>query len=294
MKYTKRYRDRANENCGIYMIRNVINGKVYIGQSKNIYWRWISHKSALSHNRCENPHFQFAWNKYGEDNFEFLVIELCDESMLDCREIYWINKYDAVNCGYNIKEGGERHSGWKMTPEQRKHISDALKGRLRSRKHCRNISLAKKEYFKDHISPNCVPVVCLNTGERFRSGRDANQKYPSADVSALFKCCNGKLLSCGKLDNGKPLVWAYESDYIKMSQSEISHRLQYNSGVASGNSQRKAVKCITTGEQFLSCKDAASHYNISVSNLNGCLKGRQNSAGRDPATNRPLYWAYIG
>lgn len=294
LEHTEKYSDRVSSNCGIYMIRNTKNGKVYIGQSKNIHWRWMSHKSALNHGRNENPHFQYAWNKYGQDAFEFSIIELCEESLLDSREIYWIEKYNATVDGYNIKDGGNRHSGWKMTDDQRARISEALKGRVRTPEHCKNISLARKEYCKTHVLPNTSPVVCLNTGERFASATAAHKKYPSADISALLACCKGGHLSCGKTPDGVPLVWAYANEYSHMSDDEVAHRLYYNSGVASGHKQRKSIVCLTSGIHFESCADAAEYYNISVSNLNGCLKGRQKTAGKDPDTKEPLYWAYCG
>jgi group I intron endonuclease len=67
---------------GIYKIVNKINGKYYIGSSKNIYKRWSNHKLLLKQNIHPNKHFQSAWNQYGRDNFEFNIIEKIDESQL--------------------------------------------------------------------------------------------------------------------------------------------------------------------------------------------------------------------
>lgn len=94
--------------CGIYKITNKINNKVYIGQSKDIYKRWIQHKTQLDREVKENSHFQNAWNKYGKENFRFKVIEKCHEDDLNNREIYWINEYNSFdsNYGYNKTTGG--------------------------------------------------------------------------------------------------------------------------------------------------------------------------------------------
>ena len=59
---------------GIYKIVNKINGKYYVGSSKDVInYRWIHHKRALRSNRHKNDYLQNAWNKYGEDNFEIII-----------------------------------------------------------------------------------------------------------------------------------------------------------------------------------------------------------------------------
>lgn len=93
--------------CGIYCINNIINNKKYIGQSININKRWKSHISALNNNRHYNFHLQQAWNKYGSKNFEFNVIEICDKSLLNEREVYWIEKFNSLELGYNATMGGD-------------------------------------------------------------------------------------------------------------------------------------------------------------------------------------------
>ena len=63
------------QNCGIYIIQNLVNENIYIGSSINIKRRFSQHKSTLRHNTHKNKHLQNAWNKYGEDNFEFIILE---------------------------------------------------------------------------------------------------------------------------------------------------------------------------------------------------------------------------
>ncbi len=91
---------------GIYKITNVINNKVYIGSSKDIYRRWIQHKNKLNHNKHLNRHLQFAWNKYGEENFTFEIIELCDEESLLINEQKWYEYYNSGEdkYGYNLSK----------------------------------------------------------------------------------------------------------------------------------------------------------------------------------------------
>lgn len=75
-------------NSGIYIIRNLANDKVYIGKSKNIKQRKNTHFSALKLNKHNNQHLQNSYNKYGKNNFEFDVLEYCEESLLPTKD--WI------------------------------------------------------------------------------------------------------------------------------------------------------------------------------------------------------------
>lgn len=66
---------------GIYSIKNKVNGKIYIGQSTDIIDRLRHHLSELRHNRHSNSYLQRSFNKYGEENFEFDVVEECLETI---------------------------------------------------------------------------------------------------------------------------------------------------------------------------------------------------------------------
>ncbi len=95
-----------NRICGIYKITNHINGKVYIGSSVNISARWNMHIWSLNTKciKC-NKRLQNAWNKYGQNNFSFKILQECDEELLLINETYWIKFYNSnePNNGYNIE-----------------------------------------------------------------------------------------------------------------------------------------------------------------------------------------------
>lgn len=92
--------------CGIYKITNIINNKVYIGSSKDIYKRWLQHKNHLNQHTHRNRFLQFAWDKYGERNFLFEIIEICNENDLFINEQKWYDYYNSGDCnfGYNLSK----------------------------------------------------------------------------------------------------------------------------------------------------------------------------------------------
>lgn len=83
---------------GIYKITNTINGKCYIGQSIDIVRRWRQHRTDY---QTEEKVLYQAMRKYGFENFSFEVLEECKATVLDERELFWINEYDSYNNGYN-------------------------------------------------------------------------------------------------------------------------------------------------------------------------------------------------
>jgi len=92
-------------NAGIYCIENIINKKVYIGQSKNVKRRLNKHKALLRMNKHHNAHLQYSYNKYGRENFSFRILEKTDDlKSLNELENKWIAHYKSfagVN-GYNV------------------------------------------------------------------------------------------------------------------------------------------------------------------------------------------------
>lgn len=96
---------------GIYIIKNKINEKIYIGSSFNINNRFKQHKYLLMNNKHKNKYLQNAWNKYGEYNFEFSIIKetvLDRNSLLKLEQDYIdvINKKLIYNLTFIAKGGG--------------------------------------------------------------------------------------------------------------------------------------------------------------------------------------------
>lgn len=134
-------------NSGIYKIINKVNGKYYVGRSANLIRRWIDHKKSLNGGYHKNAHLQSAWNKYGADAFEFVVIEYIDESLLKEIEQKYINKFiedrkNGIDDCYNISESSE--SGGFISEEVNKKISEAKKGKTLTIESRQKISKSNK------------------------------------------------------------------------------------------------------------------------------------------------------
>lgn len=90
----------------IYIIKNTVNGKVYIGQTRvSVDLRWKEH---LRHAQYGDQVINRAMRKYGVDKFYIETLEICDVSIIDEREIYYIDLFDSTNKtkGYNVSLGG--------------------------------------------------------------------------------------------------------------------------------------------------------------------------------------------
>jgi group I intron endonuclease len=154
---------------GIYCIENSINGKMYIGSSKNIKRRWHEHLSELRLGHHDNDYLQKSYNKYGKDIFFFYVMdEIPEDELSDAEDIY-IRYYDTRESGYNLVNGGNRNRRLKFTKESRKRLSKAQMGKVHTQDHknrtSRSVSISKIGTKPKFGSNNHVGVY-LNKNKR--------------------------------------------------------------------------------------------------------------------------------
>ena len=83
--------------AGVYIIKNLINNKVYVGSSINLNNRNYKHFWMLDKNIHDNFHLQQSFNKYGKSNFKFEICEICNVTELINKENYYINKYKSIH-----------------------------------------------------------------------------------------------------------------------------------------------------------------------------------------------------
>lgn len=224
---------QTENKTGIYCIENITTNKKYIGQSIDVNDRWRRHKSELIHKTHCNDYLQNAWNKYGEDDFKFYVLEYCKNIELNERENYYISLYDTLdhNYGYNLKSGGQ-NGGSTVSDYVRKKMSKSVK-----QSYLNNVNLKEKRkkdalnqwsnpeikskiiginngmYGKHHTeesrqkistsrkgipSPrkNTTPVFCIELNQKFNDATTAAKEL-SLDSSGILKVCQGKRKTCG-------------------------------------------------------------------------------------------------
>ena len=110
-------------DSGVYLIKNTVSGKFYVGSSGTLSERLRSHLRMLRRNDHDNRHLQHSWNKHGEDKFEFSVLETCHPEKCIEREQHWIDKLRAVELGYNVCPVAESRRGAKLREETKRQMS---------------------------------------------------------------------------------------------------------------------------------------------------------------------------
>lgn len=131
----------------IYKHTNKINGKSYIGQTKQtLDRRWRNGIGYTKDN--QDTHFARAIKKYGWDNFihEVLEEDIMSIEIANQRETFWIKFYDSVNNGYNANYGGDSRL-W--SEESRIKASISHKGKHLSKIHLENLIKAVRLAAKD-------------------------------------------------------------------------------------------------------------------------------------------------
>lgn len=226
---------------GIYQIKNLINGHIYIGSSDNIKNRWSSHKHYLNRNSHHSHYLQNAWNKYGVENFEFSVLEYVsiEYNLLEIEQYY----IDWMNPDYNMCQIAGSVKGIKFSEERKKTISDMQIQKWKSRSQDERLRISNilvessKEYWKSpdartqqserrtryFMSPEsriansmsqkkrfsdggihakCKKIICVETGKIYSSGQEAYR-----DTGIDYR--NISAVVCGKRKTTGGFHWRF-------------------------------------------------------------------------------------
>ena len=204
---------------GIYKIENLVNHKVYIGQSIDIEKRYKEHlrsgqpdKYSLKSERDKKCPIHLAMQKYGVENFELTILQECKKEEMDDLEIYYIKKYRSLDkkFGYNISPGGqnhvgdvgEKHSQAKLTQKEVWDIKKKLKN-----------GMTTKEISKDYPFISKSTISMINNGHIWK---EDGELYPIfIQKSGTFGQNNGN----SKVNEQE--VMEIRQDYVNKSFSDV-------------------------------------------------------------------------
>lgn len=142
------------KESGIYCIEHRASGKRYVGSAANLDRRFKKHIKQLENGTHHSPKLQAAWNKYGADAFDFIILLLCPVDQLLQREQEELDILDTVEFGYNISrfadapmrgrsQSEETKAKMRESHKNRAPISEETRERLRESARLRE--KAKKE-----------------------------------------------------------------------------------------------------------------------------------------------------
>lgn len=169
----------------IYKITNIINGDNYVGSCKTPRIRWINHKSRLKLGSHHSQYLQYAYNKYGKENFLFEVIEECQEHEKIERENYHMQ---LNNCAYNMCKVAT-YKGRVMA------MSEEIKEKIRSKTYRRKV-------YQFALDGTFI--------QTFDSVKAAMRKYNIKSNAHIIDCCRGKRATACKFR------WSYTSEVLML------------------------------------------------------------------------------
>lgn len=126
---------------GIYIIKNLITNKVYIGSTtRDFIKRWSIHRVFLRNGNHHSIRLQNSWNKHGEQNFSFEILEIVeDKNLIIEKENYYLDYYKSYDkhYGYNICKSAHENPMTKVSNGNCKH---GMFGKTHSEKSRKKIS----------------------------------------------------------------------------------------------------------------------------------------------------------
>ena len=156
---------------GIYKISNIVDGKIYIGSAVDLAKRRNRHLHYLRKGCHHSPHLQRAFNKFGEINFTFDVIEYCEPDALIQREQAAFDKFSPH---YNVEKVAGSRRGRGHSVETRARMSASQTGKINgppsieTRNKISAAQLGKKRGpYRPRTAEHCAAISAALTGKKF-------------------------------------------------------------------------------------------------------------------------------
>lgn len=247
---------------GVYMVKNLVNKKIYIGQSIDIEKRWLQHKYGNS-----GIVITKSIKKYGLKNFEFTILEIVDGNLINSEiieqliviEQKWMDKYKSYDklFGYNINKTSKPNK----TPKKGQHFGELISKIKIEMNHCGK------------------PIIQYSlNGEKISEWKSAADVERNLNFSA--ENISASCLKKSKTSNG--FIWRFQDDVLTIDEI-------INSTIKKRN-RKKVLQMGVNNEPlniFNSLKDAGDFLNIKCTgNITHACKG-------DMKTYKGYKWKYI-
>lgn len=201
----------------IYKITNLINNKIYIGQTiQSLNSRISKHLSAKDGYRPLTK----AIRKYGKDNFKIEIIDWANhQTELNYKEWLWIHRLNTIAPnGYNLKDGGRNGA---ISEKQKKAISLSNSKRLWTEEAKSKISLANKGRKREYTPLETRKILSSNTKKQW-ANKEIRDKMQSALTVSIRKSCGVKVVD---ITNGKIYETATDAE-LDNNTKNIHHHLK--------------------------------------------------------------------
>lgn len=209
-----------NKTTGIYIIKNSIDSRVYIGQSINVEKRILEHTYSLHSNKHSNRKLNNFVTKYGFDKISFELLEKCDKQDLNKLEIKWIEFYNSKNNGFNCTDGGEDNP--MNHEENRKKVSEALLGRKKSDEWIKKI-ISNRDIEKTKSSRIKSGITKYVYAYDARTGVKLWECYGFNEMAKIFKVNESNIRQCvnGKMKSAKGIHYSTEIKSTDMVLNDV-------------------------------------------------------------------------
>ncbi len=237
---------------GIYKITNLQTNQAYYGSSNNVEKRLNSHKSKLKRGIHDNRFLQRSYDKYGLDNFSFIIVEITTKENLLITEQKYIDTYfDKGKKCFNLNPLAESSAGRMYSEETKKDFKEKSPRGTSHWNYGKNLSKQTRE-----------KISKANTGK-------------THSVETLKKMSEAKM--------GKS--WGNHSENTKQKMSDQKNGSLNPMYGLSGSKHPKSIKIIQLDLNdneimiFSSLKEAEEKTGISFKAISLCINGKTKTSG---------------
>lgn len=216
----------------IYILQNIINQKIYVGQTRNPKNRWRQHNYDCFVKQSAGRLYN-SMRKHGADKFHFMIIEEHTINTIDDAEKFWIEFFGSHddNYGYNIERGGSANKI--VSPETRKKLGNAMRGKHHS----------NESKFRNRIAH----LGKLHT-------KEAKDKMSASRLGKPLSNKHIKAISAGHIGVSIP--------HTEETKQKMSKQRRGENNIKAKLSEEDVINIIELIKKDMTNKDIADQYNV--------------------------------